>query len=463
MGLVCQFVDSIAAAPSLRLDLDADPWTTKRDTDFGFPQLRRAGASTLLTDGEHISASAYGNRILSLRLQVDTASVDDTATEVQKLVRELNRPANLLRTQLGSAPVFFRTFRSSPDRWLIHTDGSFLNIDAEVIAEPFALGLREDPVVLATVDTNPANANGCFLDVTGVKGDVEAPAIIRWPSSAIVDDRETVFATRRRGAPSGAPFLLQAEAMTQGTNTTTQVNDVNFSGGGNNYSRCTFTTATMQTRLSILDLGTPSVDLRGRYRVLLRYRKNTSTDGINLQLRWGDADGWAPIDNDVYATPNITTITTAHLGEISIPVGQDPVVDPATGVEMVVSDSFSLALRAERTSGAGTIDFDFLLLVPADDRFGIVHWNDDSTSPTDHWILATVNGSSSAHARDSSDQIISAGAPILPSLPMLSPNQTNRIYMLRSTRPADAWNLTTIPNVSISYQPRYLSVRPAAT
>lgn len=466
MGLICQFVDSISATPTNRLRLDVAPWTTLAATDLGFPEMRRAVASTLLTDGATVPASAYGVRTLNLRLQVKTASEDDTATELQKLIRELNRAQNILKMQMGTAPVFFRTYRSTPDSWRIHTDGSFVDVAADVLAEPFAYGVQETPVSAVTVQTDPASGagNACFVDVTGVKGDVETPAFIRWPSASVLTGRQSLFAVRRRGTPASAPFLFQAEAMTQGTDTTTQPNDANFSGAGNNYSRCTFTTATMQTRVSTIDLGTAGVDLRGRYRVLLRYRKNTSGDGINLKLRWGDADNVTIIENDVYATPATTTITTADLGEISVPLGYDPVYDGVSGVELAVSDAFLLQIQAERTSGSGTIDFDFVVLLPADDRLGIVQWGDHFSSASDHWMLDAATNT--MHARDSTGRAHTAPPAVLAGgLPMLTPNQTNRVYMLRSITPgtSDGWTFTTVSNVYVSYWPRYLTVRPAST
>ncbi len=462
------FVASIAASPTVRLNLSDGPqWIINRDeTDFSPPPLRRAIAQTLLTDGGVIPSSAYDFRRISLALFLHTDNPDTTATAVQALHRELDRPGgNILRWHEHTThPVFFRTFRASASavRWL-GRDGKHKRIAVDLLAEPFAYGLVETPVSGVTVSTDPAAvSNPCFVDVTGVKGDVEAPAIIRWPSAAIGNfGQETLFAVRRRGTPSSAPFLFQAEAMTQGTDTTTQINDANFSGAGNNYSRCTFSTATMQTRLSTLDLGTASVDLRGRYRVFLRYRKNTSDDGINLKLTWGDADSWVIVSNDTYATFNTTQITTADLGEINVPFGQDPVTG-SDGVELVTSDSFALRVRAERISGSGTIDFDFLLFVPSDDRLGIVKWADEQSSPTDHWILDAA--SNSAHARNAAGQVISAGAPALSGgLSMLSPGQTNRIYMLRRVDASGSYTLTTVTPVSISYLPRYLSVRPAST
>jgi hypothetical protein len=463
-----QFVASIAATPTVRLDLnDGATWKMLEGTEFPPPPLNQAIASTLLQDGAVIPSSKYGLRTLTLTLGLETSSADNTAAQLQALFRELDRPANLIRWQPHGVtnPVFFRTFRTSAESVLRHgqPDNRRKTLTVNIFAEYAGYGLLETPVSAVTVSTDPAaGSNGCFVDVTGVKGDVESPAIIRWPSSAIADDRTVVFATRRRGDPSAMPFPFQAEAMTQGTDTTAQVNDANFSGAGNNYSRCTFGTATMQNRLVLLDVGTASVDLRGTYRVFLRYRKNTSSDGINLQLRWGDANSWVNIDNDVYATVNNTTITTADLGLVSIPVGDDPVTD-TDGTELVVSDSWRMVLRAERTSGSGTIDFDFLMLVPADDRLGIVQWNDDSSSPSDHWILRAEDWKASA--RDASGQVISAAPPAARAggLPFLTPNQTNRIVMLRSVRAGDLWTLTTVSPVSVSYYPRYLTVRPAST
>jgi hypothetical protein len=261
-------------------------------------------------------------------------------------------------------------------------------------------------------------------------------------------------AVRRRGTPANTPFFLQAEAMTQGTNTTVQANDANFSGSGSNYSRCTFTTASDQIRLSTTTLGTSGVDLRGRYRVFLRYRKNTSTDAISLRLLWGDSASTVLIENDAYATPASTSFRAAYLGEISLPVGIDPIYD-ASGVEMSVSNSVRVELRAERTSGAGTIDFDVFVFVPADDRTAITEWVNALET---HVLDARDNN---AYVRDSSSRVVSSAAPHIPGgYPLLSPGQANRIFLIRNVA---VWSLTTMTNVSVSYQPRYLTIRPAST
>jgi hypothetical protein len=469
MASSLKFVDSIASSPTTRLDLnDRTTWRLHTEgTQFSPPPLDQAVASTLLADGAVIPASAYGLRTIQLMLSVNAASADATATQLQNFYRELNRPVNFLRWQQETTnPVFFRTFRTSADEVqdLGKIDGTRKLLSVAFLAEPFAYGLLETPVSAVTVSADPAaGSNGCFVDVTGVKGDVESPALIRWPESAVAETRQSLFAVRRRGTPSGTPFVFQAEAMTQGPDTTTQANDAAFSGAGNNYSRCTFSTnALLTARLTLTDLGTASVDLRGTYRVFVRYRKNTSGDGINLRLVWGDGSRNDVITNDTFATPNTTNITMADLGLISIPYGLDSVYDFRSGTELVVDDRFRIEIEAGRTSGSGSLDLDFVLLVPADDRFGLIEWGETESASDRRWLDAL---DWSVHGRTSADEVVSVAAPAARSggLPLLTPNQTNRIYMLYEVAESRAHAIATTTTVSVAYYPLYLTVRPAST
>jgi hypothetical protein len=158
-----QFVDSIAASPTVRLNLNAPGWTVREGTEFGSAPLDRAVVSTLLVDGDRYPAAAYGNRVLSLVLRVDAASDDEVAVQLQRLYRELDRPTNILMYRPGtSAPVFFRTFRAAPDS--VVWDPFTKEVTVRVPAEPFALGLREtlsavtvynDPAEGTTLNSNP--------------------------------------------------------------------------------------------------------------------------------------------------------------------------------------------------------------------------------------------------------------------------------------------------------------------
>jgi hypothetical protein len=469
MASVIQFVDSIAASPTVRLDLNSassNLMISDSGIDLSPPPFREAVASTLLQDGDQIAAGAFGNRTLKLPLKlVYAASTDAAATAIQNLARELNRPRNILKVQVHGAtsPVFFRTFRAPSFvlgmlRLLLTAN---TEITLEIPAEPFAYGLLETPVSGVTVSADPAaGSNGGFVDVIGVKGDVESPALISFPASVGISNIVSLFASRRRGTPSATPFYFQAESMTQGTDTTTQANSASFSGAGNNYSRVTFATvASMATRLSMSDLGTPSVDLRGTYRVFLRYRKNTATDDINVYLAWGGSS-FNPIENDPVTLPDSIGIRIADLGLVTVPQGPDPVYDFLSGVELVVDDDFQLLVLAERTAGTGTLDLDYLWLVPADDRMGMVSWLTSAFASV-FWLDAYDN---SVHGRNASGQVASIRTPsVIGGFPMLTPNQANRIYILHQVGSGADHAITATASVSLSYYPRYLTVRPAST
>ncbi|HEU4543925.1 MAG TPA: hypothetical protein VFR23_22510, partial [Jiangellaceae bacterium] len=369
-----QFVSSIAASPTVRLALNTGPWTLHAPrTDLSPPDLRMARVSTLLTDGENIPASAYANRILRLGLTLSTASTDLAATQLQALFRELNRPTNILKWHPAgaTAPVFFRTFRASSEAVRVVRGHQLHEIDVDIEAEPFAVGLLET-LSPSTVTNNPATS--CYFDIAGsaIKGDVETPLILTIPYADVSGFGPSAFAVRRTGTPSATPLFLQAESATLGTGATLPGNDVLMSGSGSNYARITFTTATMVDRLLFgVHPASASVDARDRYRVLVRYRKNTSTDVINMRLKV-HTGGTAYTNTTVACAASTTNIRYADLGTVQIPVGTDPVYDGFSGSERAARGAV-VTLMAERTSGAGTLDVDVLVWMPCD-SYGEITW-----------------------------------------------------------------------------------------
>jgi hypothetical protein len=230
-----QFVDKISASPTVRLDLNSAPWSFLVDGhDFSPPPLRRSIAQTMMRSGGTVAAAAYDLRTLRFRLELNAASADAAATEVQKLARELDRSdsmeiggtSNYLKWQPGTtAPVFFRTYRSdmkSVREWPTATDGVRI-IEVEILAEPFAYGLQEDAGT-ATVNNDPAaGSNGMFFDLTGIKGDVDTPLTFEVDGTNVADSFSpvSVLASRRRGTPANMPVVLQAEAMSLQNDTST--------------------------------------------------------------------------------------------------------------------------------------------------------------------------------------------------------------------------------------------------
>lgn len=459
---------SVTSPTRVRLDLndDVNIRTLAEGTDFGVPELDRAVADTLLTDGAIVPAAAYTNRVLTLHLRFLSGDYDTNAALLQDVIRELDRAArdpysaaNFLRYQAGtSQPVFFRTMRSSASR--VVWDAVSQEATVPILAEPFAYGLRVTGTPV-TVDNNPAaSSNGQYLDVTGVTGDVETPLYMILPSAGLVvtGGVTSVIATRRRGTPANAPFVLQAESMTLGTDTTLPGNDATMSGLGSNYARISFaTTTSMATRLSTTFASTVrGTDMRGTYRVYIRIRRSAS-DGATIRFQAGGDNG-ATVTGDTVSCPATTSILWVDLGRLSLPVGPDPVTDGPSGVELEAWRGY-LEIQAART-GTGTLDVDAIDLVPADDRLLLASWP-RSSGATD---IVLDSGRTIAYCRGSAlevranDIVTLVGGP-----PMVSPGVTNRVYMLRNVGSANADTLSTY-SVTYYYWPRYVSVaRPPAS
>lgn len=460
MSYDLRFVDSIAASPGVRLNLMAAPWAVQDATEFEPPVLRRSVVSTLLMDGEQYPAAAYGGRTITLVARLVGVAEDATATALQQLYRELNRPSNFLMYRPGtSAPVFFRTFRAGPEsvRW----SPVEKVVTATIPAEPFAYGLKETlPQVV--VSNNPASG-GCYFDLTGIKGDVETPLFLRLGSDVMGsawDSRTVVMGVRRRGTPSQAPMLLQAEAMTTGTGTAIAgANDPLMSGSGANYMRITPAGALMEQRLvATLWPASASVDVRGRYRVLARMRHSVLADVWSVQLAYG-ANATLPIRNDAVRVTQSGTIAYYDLGTIQFPVGADPVADGYSGTEAPVAGT-RITVWAQRSAGSGNLDVDHLMLVPADDRYSVTRvWSDTGAS------AGIIDGARHmAYAVGASGEIRMPAQPDSPvgGLPMISPGVTNRVvWLVDGGSGRDI--LTSTSTLTPYYWPRYLFARPPSS
>lgn len=466
------FVDGISATAAVRLNLNVPAgWSALADgTNFDPPPLSRAIASTLLADGAVVTAAAYDNRTITLALELAPApTMDQAATLLQNLAREVDRPANFLRYQLGTtAPVFFRTLRSaiSPITW----DAVMRRATVVLLAEPFGYGIKET-ISTATPAANPAT--GMSFDVTGVKGDVAAPLNMVVTAADVIATgrRKSAIAVRRRGTPSAGPFVLQAESMTMSiADTTVQANNASFSGAGSNFVRTTFaTSAAMSSRVQAGPFpASASVDARGTYRVYVRVRQNTAADVIAMRLMWGgDATSNAVVNPTVTLPadtgPSAPTLKYVDLGMIQIPHGYD-VVEDFAGVA-ASARGLNLFVQAQRVSGSGSLDTDVLLFVPADDRLLLATWPETS-GPTD-FVVDSDRGN--IYARGASGETYST-QPVDPEggFPLVSPGVTNRIYFLRdvglgaaATGAGDT--LTGTTTINANYFPRYMQVRPPTT
>jgi hypothetical protein len=457
------FVDSISATANIRLNLSAAPWSVLfNGTDLTPPPFRRAVVSTLLTDGSIIPAAAYDNRTITLHLQCDASSPGLAATQLQLLNRELDRPNNILKWQPEpSIPaVYFRTFRS-PDYVDNHDHGiNLYDFVLSIQAEPFAYGLQENSTSTVTINNDPtAGSNGKYFEVTGVKGDVETPVMFKLGGG--IANHQSVFAMRRGGTPSAAPFFLQAEAMTQGTNTSTQANSATYSGSGNNSSVTTFGSSNDLTHVRLLSTfpSSASVDVRGQYRVYLRAHASSGSNTFAFQL----GHGQRPVTNterDVTFASITNGPRMIDLGLVQMPEGFDPGGNGPSGVALPVA-GVAIGVFASRLSGSGNLIYDYLLFMPADDRQCLVNWG--ATSVT-QFVLDGY--SRTVYALNSSGQIQDNGISYFTGdIPYFAPNVINRVCYINDVTPEPSLADLNSGTCTLDwfYWPRYLYVRPVTT
>lgn len=451
MADVVKFVSTLSTTPTVLLDLNgesANGWYC-RVFKAPAPRMRRSVSSNAMRDGVHVSSSQYDGRTLVLDLENLKDNQDDAAAEFQKLAREMDRENNWLMYQPQGAtkPVFFRLFRSDlADIEDVLAQKAMRRFTVELPAEPFALGARET-MSAATINQDPAaGTNPCSLDLGTVIGDVPTPAVIVAGTQA----DQILLASRHNQITTDTPRFEQCESMTLGTDTTNPGGgpDAALSGtGANNFVRTTFATATMATRVTWVDAVTS-----GRFRVIAAVRRSDNTSEINVRAKTATETG------PTVATRLTTSRQVLDLGVVSGHTAMTYVGYASAANSETPADWLDLLLEASRPSGAGTLDWDVVMLFPADEQYCAA-----STSPTavrpvidgvkdEIWAWDGIGdpllGTGSGRAID----FVRAG-----SLPMLHPGYKNHLFLALNSL------VTAGVSVTVHYWPRYLFVRPSAS
>jgi hypothetical protein len=467
---VCRFVAGIpasAVSPVERLDLnDQDPFWL--DTfDPGLPDLWRSEAGNHLRDGGgDISASGYGKRTLIITVKVvDTP--DALATAQGLLHRELDRAENFIEYKRGqTSSIYWRTFRSvgrvSPPSY---ADTGWITFTAEVLAEPFAYGARVDRSAVVVNNDPAAGSNGCYADIAAVEGDVATPALIKADFSASIY-HGLLIGTRRHGTPSNVTWFRQAETMTPLVDSGFPASgDAVMSGTGLNYMRTTFATPADAQRLRMADfLGAAGSDLRGTYRLFAVVRADSGS-AFRIGFTLSPSATSPAVFNSTRVPVTVASSSLAYLvdmGLFALPLAADPVTEGYSGGVRSVSSGV-LTIFASRTSGGGPLEWDYFVAVPADEELCLI---DDSRYPLESTESYVLDG-----PRDASLAVTTATGVMAAktlsragSFPLLPPNQTTRLIVLRPDKfgSADATygnvNTRTV-SLTVSYWPRFLWTR----
>lgn len=460
-----QFVDQPIASPSVLFDMNNG--STTRVLDPGpqtpTPQLNRSFASNAMTDGGVLSSAAYQNRELKFTVWLNGVSLSAKTAQLDALKAQLAEPSNLIMYSLPgwSFPVFFRTFRS--DDYVVDNKGGAAGaewrVSCNVIAEPFAIGVRRD-LSTVTVTNNPASGtNPIFWDITGVAGDSPTPAFVKI-GTALNAGVPLILAQRTVNNPTALTVFAQAEAGTVGTDTTVQATDANMSGSGSNFVRTTFTTASLTTRLTVtIPTATDAAALRGRYRVFVRVR--TSATGSTFTLRYlQNPAGPDSVNGPITSLVSLVNTEFRHLdlGVVEFPTAGPYPVSPGYSALPAQMVTQALAIQAGRNAGTATLDMDYVYLMPADERFLVAARN--ATQANSSICIDGPNEMAycqptGATPFGSTRTVDNAGGMcfLFGGVPMLVPNTTNRWHMIRGSSAISATS-----TVDVSYWPRWREV-----
>lgn len=478
---------------SVLLDINSSTFGTKLSAPP--PPLRRTVAASTLTDGDYISDSAYGNRTLSLDIDLVSTTQDLWAAAWQTLARQINRDEFWIKYQPTGATsaVWFQCYRSDSAVEDVIGAAAYRTVSLEIPAYPFAWGAAEN-ISSFTITNNPSSGtNRMQYALPTIKGDVETPLLLAQtsgpgltvsPSPGFEEDTQInrLVCYRVDDAYTSAFYARDLSELTSSTDVGSTVTGAGNNYIDGNYKACTFaTTTTMATRLSG-SFSTTLAPMPGVYRALIRVvappsgSGGTITSVFTLELSPDPGAGTYVEVGSVSRTfsynPGYSTAMLLDFGLVQMPL-RSKAGPVGLAAAPSTQQALQIRIRASQTTGAGGIRFDELFLIPAETTYGsatsaLSTWMGDGTKTSNVVLFDSVRSEVRA-LYDSSGSAPFNGIPIgyrpgfhqlgyVGQLPTVKPDHNNYLIWL--------WNgLDTTETTAFTgrYYPRYLHVRPAST
>ncbi|EFQ84708.1 hypothetical protein HMPREF0063_10049 [Aeromicrobium marinum DSM 15272] len=374
---ILRFVDRIDPSPTVLFDF-AGEWGPRVGTSFSPPRLRRQSQVSSFADGSWEASSTYEDRQIVIELGKYDGSPMEHATDLQTLLRILDRDESWLMWQPTATddPVFFRTKRADTSVVdMMLTAAPQREVSLAIPAHPFAFGLNVSGVVeilnnaLGDSVDNPMGA-----EVPWAKGDVESPLWLafqtpaKYPPAVAFNEAKYRSVVSSWHIPNGIGVPDPITAAPTGTGvgggtTATFTADATMTTG----NRYRVTTSSINASRILPITVTPVAGARD-YRVFLRAKLS----GGRVSAKVGNA--FARLLRGTAVGPEwfdlgVTRLPTASV-EDSDPFNLSPPVD---------TQDMSLLIQFLDTTGA-TIDIDLLMFIPVgpDCRYAT-----QSTYPTD--------------------------------------------------------------------------------
>jgi hypothetical protein len=477
-----QFVDSIAASPTVLLDLDdGNPFNIQAGSAVSPPTLRRTTAQGIRQDGDIEVATSYDGRDIPLNLGIAEVAAETQATAIQKLARILDRQdgAWLKWQDEGmNKPRFYRTRRASfdvIDEVLDATPNRALRITLS--ADPFGYGLPVSNTFTITNDPT-TGTNKMLAAMPTILGDVPTPLNLSFPIADGVFKTRVASLIDYAGASLPAPYYKSLASGTINSSppagwTVADAADVTMVGG--NRRRFTKTSGTALCRPTAAVVQQWASLPPGDYRVMVR----TGAAPAGTELLFFNkppSTGSELIYSEAVGKAVISAASAGKdwfdLGVVAMPGGA-PLTDVAFGNPGATGPAlWNVAVFSSVASM--TVDLDAIVLIPAgrpatSARHGSVTFPSTYGTRVVTWdgqnYYRIANGISTFTAGVTS---VVPASEVTGGNPLVGPGATNFLHFFMTvadpsaaSRFSDDKSLTTI--VSWSYNPRYLYNRPDTT
>lgn len=448
-----QLVDAPTSGATVLFDFNDTTLAASREVEAdGFT----LGAPELDGDVDAVDP-LYGPRVVGFTWRLRGTKATALAAQ-SALARRVMAGPSWLRVRLHATATvkFFRAYRMQPGELSFDDLYSTSTISRDKWAIEVAIpcegiGYSERVTQVAqTVNNNPAHAtNPCRIILPPISGD--APTRLRLGITPSFDSAGYRYMTSLLSSPAAqSPTLLQVgtgDSFTAGVNTGSGSTDASYSGGS--FRSTSFSTATMQVRLSTTVSLIP-----GRYRVLARVAPEVETFVGRFQVATTTTAG-PPM------TSNLPPFGTSYfprwvdLGTLSPVRNGDP--------SSLAPVSTALTIAAERTAGTGALRWDAILLVPLHNS--LERSSQAMFSAFTNTAIAGISGSNAGtwdgdaeafYAADSSVAADMAGA-----FHTVTPGNAHVLTLLTNVDPARSAatpqdSISTTASVVVSYHPRWL-------
>lgn len=480
MGDVLQYVDGLGVTPTVLLDLNDESTFSLSSFSAPPPALRRSVSSSMLRDGDYISASSYGDRALEISLEAWTPSQDLNSAALQTLTRILNQDGIWLRWKPTGATnyTYYSTKRAEVKTVEeVVAASAMRNLTIEIPAAPFCYGPAE--VAIFNVLNDPSPGTDKMMHKLGtIKGDVPAALDIYFATPDGV--HKTLIASQADYYSSGisSPYYqsLAAGAINSSPPAgwaVADAADAAMVGGTRRRFTKTSGTALCRPTNAVVQqwAGLPP----GDYRVMVRTGAAPAGTEI-LFFNRPPSTGSELIRSEAVAKAVVSQSSPAKdwfdLGVVAMPGGA-PLTDIAFPSTFPAAGPALWNVAVYSSVAGMTIDLDAIVLIPAGrpgtkTKIGtvtfpaytsrIVSWEGHNYSRYANGISSFTPGVSSVVAPSDA----SGGNPIV------VPGASNVLHFFTTiadpssgSRAAD--DKTTATTVVAYYYPTYLYARTAAT